>query len=101
MTGNIRSAELVARWPNGRPFKHGAMNIIFYYPYSTRISAEAEIEQYMRDKLDYTRGVDYRIPAWNYPNNITRSSSVFVIGVTITFTSAETFVMTKLMWDNV
>jgi hypothetical protein len=100
MSGNICSTKLVSSWSNGRPFTHGAMQITFYYPCASQLNVEVEIEQFMLEQLDYSRGIEYHIPAWNYPNNTTPRSYLFVETATITFTSNEIFVMTKLMWDH-
>lgn len=82
-------------WPNGRPFKHGALEIYFVFRPSSRISAEADVEALMEDQ-GWERGVDYHIPAWNY--STPKQESFWSDKLTITFNDDETFVMAKLSW---
>ena len=91
--GNIAKVEFIDKWPNGRPFKHGAMKISFVFPPASRLSAEADIEAMMEDH-GYVRGEDYHIPAWNFSgNHVVRSP------IHITFNTDEVFVMAKMTWD--
>jgi len=89
--------RLLDTWPNGRPFKHGAMEIHFIFRPASRISAEADVEAAMEDLLGYTRGKEYHIPGWNYPSACDRGE-FWKQHLTLTFNDDETFVMTKLMW---
>ena len=99
VSGNIDAnrTEFMDTWPNGRPFKHGAMKVHFIFRPASRISAEADIESFMEDH-GYERGVHYHIPAWNYPNQYPREE-FWDDKLTITFNNDETFVMAKLGWD--
>lgn len=98
--GNIdmNKTKFLDKWPNGRPFKHGAMEIHFIFAPASRMSAEADVECLMEDMLEYERGEDYHIPAWNY--SYPGQTDYWKGHITITFDNDETFVMTKLMWDN-
>jgi hypothetical protein len=96
--GNVDSSKIRFRdkWPNGRPFRHGAMEIEFIFRPLSRLAAEAEIEMFM-ETYDLVRGKDYHIPGWNYPNN--SMPDFWQRSITITFNDDETFVMTKMRWD--
>ena len=91
--GNIKRVEFTDRWPNGREFRHGALEIAFIFRPSSRISAEADIEALMEDH-GYYRGKDYHIPNWNFGGEKWVRDPVYV-----TFNSDEDFVMAKMMWD--
>jgi len=89
-------------WPNGRPYKHGALEVFFIFKPGSGISAEADVGDMMKEK-GFIRGVDYHIPGWNYD---TFTSLAFSPGRTlnkesliITFNDDETFVMAKLGWN--
>lgn len=95
--GNIETAVMTDKWPNGRPFKHGAMKINFGFHPGSFVAACDEVESFMAEK-GYQRGRDYHIPAWNRLGKYSKSEHIrdeFYI----TFDSDETFVMAKLAWD--
>ncbi len=97
-TGNINTKKTAFRdtWPNGRPYKHGAMEFFFHFKPHTRLMAEEQIVEFMKDK-GYERGVDYHIPGWNYPS-YDNGIEFWKDSIIITFNDDETFVMAKLSW---
>jgi hypothetical protein len=99
MTVEIIKTELVANWPNGRPFKHGAMILSISPHLSSHRELCAGIEQFMSSQAGQTRGTDYHIPGWNFYRHHTPYTQVRMDKITITFANDETFVMTKMQWD--
>jgi len=97
MKDNIKKVEFIDKWPNGRPYKHGAMKIYFYFPPAKRQVAVREIRDFMTEH-GYKQSEDYHIPAWNWPGFY--STDFYGDTVTITFTNDQQFVMAKLSWDN-
>lgn len=97
---SIKKVEFRDTWPNGRPYKHGAMAIFFKTNPRSVLAAEDEIEQYLAS-YDLIRSRDYHIPPWNF-NRVSRysiNSNNITSPIIITFNDDETFVMTKLSWD--
>jgi hypothetical protein len=96
---NIKSSKFLTTWPNGRPYKHGAMELSFGYNPSSRTSAEGEIELFMKHH-GYVRGEDYHIPAWNYsPVRYRYDYPEYIKDrLIITFATDEQFVMAKMAW---
>lgn len=98
MPGNIKGVRFADTWPNGRRFKHGAMEIKFQFHPQTFDSAVAEVDLYMEER-GYVRGKDYHVPSWNtsgYSNNI--GSRYVKSPFYVTFNDDETFVMAKMSW---
>ena len=95
--GNIYGVRFADTWPNGRPFKHGAMIIEFIFHPRTREVAEADVESLM-SLQGYERGRDYHIPGWNYGKFGSGRNHVNT-PYYITFNDDETFVMAKMTWN--
>jgi hypothetical protein len=91
----VKSVEFLSEWPSGRPFKHGAMTIIFKFPVWHKEDAISVVKNYL-SSFDLTQSVDYHIPAWNWGN---RNMFDGVRDLIVTFDSDEVFVMTKMGWD--
>lgn len=98
--GNIQSIKFLDTWPNGRKFKHGALEVKFLFQPKHREAAEGDIEAFMEYK-GYERGKDYTIPGYNYSiiyreaREMTWVREPFIV----TFTSDEIFVMAKMTWN--
>jgi hypothetical protein len=89
--------EFVSTWPNGRPFKHGAMKLKFQFHAKSRLAAEGDIELFMAEN-GYKRSEDYHIPDWNF-SYAPRSTPEYVpTEIIITFATDEQFVMAKMAW---
>ena len=100
MTIEITKTEFLANWPNGRPFKHGAMKISMDFHLYTQHELCTGIEQFMQQRAGQTRGIDYNIPAWNFAGiHHHPRKEEWTHQVTITFVNDETFVMAKMQWD--
>lgn len=91
-SGNISRSRPVSCWPNGRPFRHGAIEIEFVFPPVSKLSAKYDIENFMEDH-DFQLGVDYFIPDWNFSGTSMVRSPVYV-----TFESHEKFFLAKMSW---
>lgn len=97
-SGNIKDAQFISAFPNGRKLKHGGMVISFVYSPASRLSAEADIEMFMSER-GLSRGTDYNIPGWNYTSSGQYFNEFIKSVLTITFSSAETCVFAKMAWD--
>jgi hypothetical protein len=96
--GNIKAVRFADKWPNGRPFKHGAMEVQFGFQPASFASAVDEIEAYMTER-GYVQGKDYHVPAWNtYGYGSTIGNRHVKSPFYITFNDDETFVMAKMGW---
>jgi len=95
---NIDKTEFIDKWPNGRPFKHGAMKISFIFSPASCMSAELDVEAIMGSN-GYERGKDYNIPSWNFSRNYGKLTPYIGKDIIITFNDIDTFIMAKLGWD--
>ena len=96
---NIKASKFLSTWPNGRPYKHGAMEISFGYNPTSRTSAEGEIELFMRGH-GYVRSEHYHIPLWNFNTRGYNHGYPDYVNdrLIITFATDEQFVMAKMSW---